>query len=84
MVLNYIEHLLILLSMAPGCVSVSAFVSCPGIPKGIPRFKLGLKICVITARLKKYKSMIKKKSKKSWWNSTASKILFKYHRSFNF
>ena len=63
MVLNYIEHLLILVSMVPGCVSVSAFVSCAGIPKGIPRFKLGLKICVITARLKKYKSMIKKKAK---------------------
>ena len=74
MVLNYFEHLLILVSMVTGCVLFSAFFSCAGIPKGIPRFKLGLKICVITATLKKYKSMVKKKSKKTWWNSTTSKI----------
>ena len=44
------------------CVSVSAFASLISIPIGITSF-LGLKICVITARIKKYESIIKKKRK---------------------
>ena len=63
-VLNYIEHLLIIISTITGCVSISAFASLVGIPIGIASSTIGLKICVITAGIKKYKSIIKKKKKK--------------------
>ena len=60
-VLNYIEHLLILISTLTGCVSVSTFVSLVSIPIGITSPATGLTICLITAAIKKYKSIIKKK-----------------------
>ena len=63
-VLNYIEHLLILISTVIGCVSISAFASLVGIPIGTTSSAVGLKICIITARIRKYKSMIKEKKKK--------------------
>ena len=63
-VLNYTEHLLILISTVTGCISISAFVSLVGILVGITRPVIGLKICVITAGIKKYKSITKKKKKK--------------------
>ena len=63
-VLNYIEHLLILVSTVTGCVSVSDFSSLVGIPVGITSSAIGLEICVVTAGMKKYKSIIKKKKKK--------------------
>ena len=53
MVLNYIEHLLILVSMITGCVSSSAFASLVVIHQGIASSAVGLKICVITAGIKK-------------------------------
>ena len=59
--LNYIEHFLILASTITGCVSISAFASLIGIPIGITSSAIGLKICAITAEIKKYKSIIKKK-----------------------
>ena len=59
-VLNYIEHLLILVSTATTYVFVSGFASLVGIPVGITILTVGLKICVITAGIKKYKSIIKK------------------------
>ena len=76
--LNYIEHFLILASTITGCISISAFASLLGIPIGITSSAIGLKICAITAGIKKYKSIIKKKKKKhdkivllakSKWNS---------------
>ena len=63
-VLNYIEHLLILISTVTGCVSISAFASLVGILIRIASSAIVLKICVITAGIKKYKSIIKKKKKK--------------------
>ena len=51
-----------LVSAITRCVSVSAFASLISIPIGITSF-LGLKICVTTARIKKYESIIKKKRK---------------------
>ena len=63
-VLNYIEHLLILTSTVTGCVSIFAFSSFVGIPVKITSFAGGLKTCVITARIKKYNSIFKKKKKK--------------------
>ena len=53
--LNYIEHFLIL---------VLAFASLTDISVGIKSSAIGLKICAITAGIKKYKSITKKKKKK--------------------
>ena len=60
-VLNYIEHLLISISTISGCVSISAFASLAGISRGITISAIGLKNSVITAGIKRYKSIIKKK-----------------------
>ena len=62
--LNYIEHFLILVSAVTGCVSISAFPSLVGIPIVITSSAVGLKICVITAAIKKQKPIIKKKKNK--------------------
>ena len=62
--LNYIEHFLILGSTITGCVSISGFASLVGVPIGITSSAIGLTICEITAAIKKYKSIIKKKKKK--------------------
>ena len=62
--MNYIDHLIIVTSTINGCVSISTFASLVGISIGITSSPIGLKICVITAEIKKYQSMIKKKKKK--------------------
>ena len=62
--LNYIEHLLILASTIIACISISALASLIAIPIGITSYAIGLKICAITAGIKKYKSIIKNKKKK--------------------
>ena len=62
-ILNNIECLLILVSTVTGCVSISAYVSLVGIPVGIASSVVGLKICLKTTGIKKYKSIIKKKKK---------------------
>ena len=62
--LNYAEHLLILASTVNGCVSVSVFASSVAIPVGATSFAVGIKICAITAGIKTYKSITKKKKKK--------------------
>ena len=51
--LNYGENLLILASTVTGCVSISAFASLVAIPAGITSSALGIKICPITAGIKK-------------------------------
>ena len=51
-VLNYVEHLLILITVT-GCGSISVFASLVCIPIGIISSAIGLKICVITAETKK-------------------------------
>ena len=51
-VLNYIEHLLILISTVTRCISIYAFASLVGIPIGITSSAIGLKICLITAGIK--------------------------------
>ena len=60
--LNYIEHFLILGSTVTVCVSISVFASLVGIAIGITSSAIGLKICAITAAIKKCKSIIKKKN----------------------
>ena len=59
--LSYIEHSLILASTITGCISISAFSCLISIPIGITSSAIGLKICAITAGIKKYNSIIKKK-----------------------
>ena len=63
--INYMEHFLILAAIVTGCISISAFASLVGIPIGIMSSSIGLKICAITAGLKTYKPVIKKKKKKN-------------------
>ena len=63
MILNYIEHLLILASVVTGCVSISDFASLVDIPISNESSTVGLQICARTAGVKKYKSISKKKKK---------------------
>ena len=63
-VLNYIDHSLIEISTIIRCASISDFAFLVGISVGIASSTIGLKMCVITAAIKKYKSIIKKKRKK--------------------
>ena len=72
--LNYIENFLILVSAINGPVSISAFVSLIGIPVEITSSAIGLKIFAVTAGVKKYKSIIKKKKKKHDKKSIVCKI----------
>ena len=51
--LNYTEHFFILGSTTTGYISISAFASLFGIPVGITSSAIGLKICAITAAIKK-------------------------------
>ena len=62
--LNYVEHLLILVSTFIGCVSIFTFASSAYVPVGIASSAVGKKICAITAGIEKYKSIVKKKKKK--------------------
>ena len=61
--LNYIEFFLILVSTITECISISAFASLIGIPIAIASSAIRLKICAVAARIKRYKSIIKKKKK---------------------
>ena len=84
-VLNCIDPSLIVISKITECVSIFDFASLVGIPIGIASSTIGLKICVITAGIKKYKSIIKKK-KKSELNSIEvliSKALIDSNISYN-
>ena len=60
---NYIEHRLILIFIVSGFVSISAF-ALTGIHIVITTSAIELRICVITAGIKNYKSIIKKGKKK--------------------
>ena len=59
--LNYIEYFFISASTINGCISISVFASLLGIPIGSKSSAIGLKICAITAGIKK--SIIKKRKK---------------------
>ena len=52
--LNYIEHFFVLASTITGCISISVFASLIGIPIEVTSSAIGLKICAITAGIKKY------------------------------
>ena len=61
--INYIEHFLFLASTITGCVSISVFAFLIGTPIRIPSSAIAVRICAITAGIKNYKTMIKKKKK---------------------
>ena len=61
--MNYIDHFLIVISTIPRCISFFAFTSLVGIPIRIARSPIGLKICIITVGIKKYKSIITNQKK---------------------
>ena len=61
-VMNYIDHSVIVISIINGCISISDFASLVGISIEITSQAIELKTCVVTARTKKYKSIIKKKN----------------------
>ena len=61
---NYIEHFLTLIFAVTGCISISAFASLADIPTGPMSSTIGLNIGTIIAKIKNYKSIIKKKKKK--------------------
>ena len=63
-VLDYIEHLLFLVSTFAACVFISASSFLVGISIGITSSAVGLEICVIITGIKKYKWIIKKRKKK--------------------
>ena len=63
--LNYVENLLISVSTVTGCVSISVFASLVCVPVGNTSFAVGIKMCAITAEIKKYKSIIKKKKEEA-------------------
>ena len=61
--MNYIGHSLIVIYAFTGSVSISAFASLVDIHIGITSSANTIKACVITAGIKKYISIIKKKKK---------------------
>ena len=81
--MNYIDLLPAVICTITGWVSISAFASLVGIPIRVTSSATGLKICVLTAGIKKCKPINKKKKKKhdkilltakSEWNSTEVQI----------
>ena len=62
--LNYAEHFLVLNSAITGCISVSIFGFLISTPVRTTSSAMRLKICAITAGIKRYKSIIKKNKKK--------------------
>ena len=59
---------LLYFSTITGCVSISDFAPLVGIPTEITSSANGLKICAITARIKKYEK------EEEWLNSIVSKV----------
>ena len=64
-IVNYIEHFLILASTVTGVFQFLFFFSLHGVSVRIMSSAIGLKICAITAQIKNYKSIIKKKKKEN-------------------
>ena len=58
-----VEQLLILASAITGCVSISSFSTLGHVPVFITTSAIWIKICVIAAGIKNYKSIIKNKKK---------------------
>ena len=52
--LDYVDHLLILVSTIASCISISAFALLVCVPIGITSSAVGINICAITVGIKKY------------------------------
>ena len=63
---NYVEHLLILVSTGTGSVSISPFPSLLCVSVGFTSSKVEMKICAITAGIKRCKSIIQIKKEEAW------------------
>ena len=61
--LNYPKYTLIFISPISGCDSISAFTLLVENTVGITTSEIGLKICAITAAIKKHKLIIERKRK---------------------
>ena len=61
---NYVEHLLILGSTVPSCISFFAFASLLCVPVGITSSAVGINICAITAQ--RSINHLQKKEEKAW------------------
>ena len=64
--LDNFDHFLIFAAAVSGCVSISALDSLVSSPVGITSSEVGLKMCAITAGIKKCKSVTKKKKKEHY------------------
>ena len=64
-VLNYVDHLFIVISRITVSVSISAFASLVGIPTGITNSTISLKICAIAAGIKMENELKIRKRKRS-------------------
>ena len=64
--LNYVEHMLILASAVTSSVSISPFAWFVCVLVGITSSKVGIKICVITAGIKKVYVNSKEKEGEPW------------------
>ena len=62
--LNYFGHFIIFDSALSSCVSTSVFASLIGVFVGIASSAVESKVCAITAEIRMYNSIIKKKKKK--------------------
>ena len=61
---NYFEHSIRFIYAVTGCLSITAFASLVGTPVRITNSAVGLKMCPISAAVKKCKSVNKKTKKK--------------------
>ena len=59
-----LNNWLFFVSAVTGCISISAFDSLVAIPIGTTSSEAGIKISAITAGIKRYKSIIKKRKNK--------------------
>ena len=62
--LNCVEHLLVLVLTVTGCVLLYGFASLVCVLVDITSSTVEMKICAITAWIKNFKSIVKKKKKK--------------------
>ena len=79
-----LNYLLLVISTITGFVSTSAFTFLVDIPIRITRSAIGLKVCAITAGIKTYKSIIKKKKKNHDKMVLLPKSKLNRIKSFNF
>ena len=58
--LNYFKHFLVFVSAVNGYFSISEFASLVGVPVGFENSAVGLKFCITSLGIKKYKSIFNK------------------------